>query len=307
MFRGMRRTGLAALAAVSCATAGADDVAITLAPGGSFIVKSPTGDQVLLSVDPKGALKVNGRHADFTPPTIEVDAPEIATSSYTEYTVRLADDVGLALAIEGVTKTHQYTNALYVQLTNLPQIATVSATDTSGNFSKISFAVRPPEIPLQVGLYRILGDNSIPDGFNCSEVNFNGQSGYALGGFQDGGSFNDGFLQENGIWSQSEGYAPFFSLTEEDQGSGGNAVLAYPSNSIPLQSTEFGFATTVASGGSSEYYFSIGFQGQLRSVSGEEPPRLELDVEMTCDFSGSGQFKKGTAASYLLEFVEASD
>jgi hypothetical protein len=295
----------------------AADAAITLAPGGSFVINNSTGSQQLLILNQSGELRINGRQADFTPPTISANVPEIATGHNTAYKFYFADNSELGFFVRGEyspdflekgVKEAEVEFMLPVELGGGPQNTNVVASDTSGNLEKKLVTISPPDIPYKIGDYKIISEiKKFPIGFDCLPEGYGGFDfdNQEVSNISTHVSYYQGIPgpPEPPYWSVVSGFAPGIFLITKD-----NNYSYYLGSStpelVPLNGTLFDMDSPSGSGGGNGQSYQTGFQAQVRVQPNYNPTRIEIDINMKCKFDDA-DWIKGVTASFTAEFVSS--
>ncbi len=236
------------------------------------------------------------------PPTIEIDAPEIASEYYTTVTVRVSDDVELGwlntkLLSPGTT-TYEETEKVGIPLDSPESLRLYAVTDTSGNMAKAEVRIASPEIPLALGTYDSVGTVTIPDGFDCLVPGVNpiahieGLALYELYVYSPSSIFTEC------LWSVEEGYCVGFQMRIED----GSSLAVSTSERFPLEATSFLFETASSSGSGSWGYFEKRFTATF-VVTESAPPTIEANISMRCNINDGGWFN-GAPLNFSAQLIE---
>lgn len=259
----------------------ADNAIIKLAPGGSFVVQDSTGTQQVLSVRDNGELWVNGRPADFTPPTITGEIPTVASGFYMSFSYIVTDNLELGAGFAEGEKTATRYYYTHVPLDGDPVTGTLSVTDTSGNVGKRNFSIAPPETAIKFGIYQISGSNQLPLQFDCRPNHEPGPEGVLKDVTVS--------VRDNFTWSIAYGFDLGISINFELQPPDINFGPWYGQNSqVPLLTTTFSFFTG--------YNGSYRIVSEFRVIQPANPAKIEFDLEMQCSTNGTGWISgaKGT-------------
>lgn len=92
----LKTLGLLSIAAMLSPLAqSAGDIVFNSAKGKSIVITDSTGQKKVLEVTPKGKIRVNGREADFEPPTVVIDAPTSTVGGEATIRTTFTDNQGL--------------------------------------------------------------------------------------------------------------------------------------------------------------------------------------------------------------------
>ena len=174
---------------------------------------------------------------------------------------------------------------------------TLLAVDTSGNGSKTTISMTTPETALKLGGHSIVGNYSLPAGFDCVPAQGQIGNGLAVTGANFVNLSNLSNMSNFGgaQWSIADGFFPLLQVSL----TGGRAVVIRASN-IPLSATSFNSTTQAGSGTGSGYSFQFGYIGSVAN-SQTMPSTLDVTVQMSCTYNNVASV--GTVAAFSLRLV----
>ncbi len=290
-----------------------EDVEIIPQGGAGFAVKNAANDSIRFKVNESGEVIIptlpenmagkplcwdkptgilqhcpDAAGTDFTPPTIQVDAPEVATQQYMEVTTRVTDNFELShlfraeteptnslleriiLPYASGTRVAETTEVFMVSINNAPLKFTYIISDTSGNTAKAVWETNIPKTEILQGTYKVDGLVTPPDGF------FDCQFPYeeATDSFEV--SINLFVDSPNCPWSMSEGYCQNVFLNIPSLWGLKNEKVQLDSRKISAWSDVYG-----------DESFSYRLTGTFELIS-SEPQTLQATIIRQCNIDDAG-------------------
>lgn len=230
-----------------------------------------------------------GSGGDITPPTIEADVPEVATSKYVNFTVKYSDDIELGYSVYtfGVgtrffdpgVKTEEVQESIEIYLGAEPRSKILIAVDSSGNMTKLPISISAPQTSFVLGDYDVVSGETLPDGFNCSPY-YSDLDGSTL----DSATLEEGssILLGSG-WSVSAGYG--VSLRIKGTGPSSVHISAASEGKIPLEATSASLRGMIQIGSGGNFYYI----GNIEARS-SDPSIVDVTIQMECEIDNVKTF-----------------